>query len=56
MEKERERKAAALHDMVRTMREQRCGRVNSDVLGSYTGMSENGEGFEDTPVQDADDL
>ncbi len=45
-----------LRDMVRTMSEQRCGRINSDVLGSYTGMSENGEGFEDTPVQDADDL
>ncbi len=52
----RDEKRALVRDMVRTMREQRCGRVHSDVLGSYTGMSEGGEGGYDDPVQDADDL
>lgn len=52
MEKDR----AIIKDMVRTMREQRCGRVKTDMLGSYTGMSVDGEGYEDEPVQDADDL
>ena len=32
--------------------EQNRGEIPSDVLGSYTGMSRDG----DRPVQDADDL
>ena len=34
------------------IRRQNQGEIPSDVLGSYTGMDENGE----VPEQDADDL
>lgn len=35
-----------------TIRKQKQGEIPSDLLGSYTGMGENGE----IPEQDADDL
>lgn len=38
--------------MAETMRKQRLGIIKSDVIGSYTGESDDDE----RPTQDADDL
>lgn len=45
-----ERKLRGMEEFARS-----AGRVNSDVLGSYTGVPLTGDGDE-MPVQDADDL
>ena len=47
-----EKKDMDPREVKRAFRALRCGRVHSDVLGSYTGMGECGE----EPEQDADDL
>ena len=39
-------------DVAETMRKEGMGRINSDVMGSYKGLSNKNE----RPVQDADDL
>ena len=45
-------KAEKVIEVAKTLREQNHGEIQSDVLGSYTGMTEEGS----RPVQDADDL
>jgi len=44
--------AERINKIIRVYAEQNNGPYPSDVLGSYTGMTRDGE----RPVQDADDL
>ena len=39
-------------DMAKTMIREGNGKINSDAMGSYTGIGNKGE----RPIQDADDL
>lgn len=48
----RRRVSAHIADDSLTLRRQGRGKIESDVLGSYTGTPEDGE----EPEQDADDL
>lgn len=41
-----------VYDLATTLRNEGTGDINSDVSGSYTGMTSDNE----APVQDADDL
>ena len=41
-----------IYDLATTVRNEGTGKISSDVSGSYTGMSNDGE----RPIQDVDDL